>query len=79
MSSIERLAPYQFHAQSAFQHAGGPGYQRAAVKMESTLAISASRTWTRVGLLIALFGLPAIVSGYHFAIPLPTESATAAR
>jgi uncharacterized protein len=47
--------------------------------MEGILAISASRTWTHVGLVVALFGLPAIVGGYHFLIPVPTEIATVVR
>lgn len=40
---------------------------------------SASRAWTRVGLAIALFGLPLIVGGYHVFAPERSAAATVVR
>ena len=40
---------------------------------------SASRTWSLVGIAIAIFGLPAIVGGHHYLVTERTASATVVR
>lgn len=43
------------------------------------MPVSVSRIWTLIGLAIALFGLPAIVSGFHFFGDEPTTTTKLAR
>jgi len=43
------------------------------------LSVSASRAWTRVGLAIALFGIPVAVGGYYLLAPEKTAGATVLR